>query len=692
MCSAWQKEEVLITGVFALVLFFTSTCRATDFYVATNGLDTWSGTIAAPNSGKTDGPFATLERARDAIRALKQAQGSLTGGVNVWLRGGDYLRDGPFTLQYQDSGMVNAAVLYRAYTNESPRVIGGRKVKGFRSVTDPQILARLQSLARTNVVQADLWGQGITNLGVLARHGYALDWNGQTELLFQDHPMQLARWPNTNWLNIASAPVPGTNSFAYVGTQPATWASLSDVWVHGYWKNDWADSCEKIAALDLLNHVAFISPPGSQFGYKAGQRFYFLNVLEELDSPGEYYIDRSHGILYFWPPAVLTDGSAVISTADQLVTLTSVSNVAFTGITFEAAKNSLLFVTGGASNLINGCVLRGSSRNAVTIVNSPGSGVAYCDISEMGEMGLSITGSGNRVTLTRGTNFAQCNTIQQVSRLSWTYKPAIYLSGVGDSISHNLISDAPHSAILLFGNDHVLEFNEIHHVCNQTADAGAVYMGHDWTMRGNVFRYNYLHDINSGTWTTNVVEVVGLYLDDCFSGSTIFGNIFCSVDWGVEVGGGRDNLVENNIFVDCRVCSISVDQRLSSWMSYELTNANSTLLTNLRAMPYQAPPWSIRYPALVNILNDEPALAKGNVIQQNIRYGGSWLRLLDNVATVLTGTNNFASGDPLFVSYSQRQFGLLANSPALTLGFQPIPQSRFGPVPVGASRARIAVQ
>ena len=148
---------------------------------------------------------------------------------------------------------------------------------------------------------------------------------------------------------------------------------------------------DRVASIDRKANIVNITPPGHWFGYKEDQRFFFLNVLEEVDSPDEYYIDRSNGILYFWPGAVITDSSATISTADQIVTLTSVSNVAFVGITLESAK-VLVSITGGASNIISGCVLRGSSRDAVDISGSPGSGVAHCDISEVGEMGVWMYG------------------------------------------------------------------------------------------------------------------------------------------------------------------------------------------------------------------------------------------------------------------------------------------------------------
>jgi len=150
------------------------------------------------------------------------------------------------------------------------------------------------------------------------------------------------------------------------------------------------------------------------------------------------------------------------------------------------------------------------------------------------------------------------------------------------------------------------------------------------------------------------------------------------VDCGVLVGGGRDNLVQNNIFANCGTYSISADQRLLSWEASQLTTTNSTLLTTLAAMPYQAPPWSVRYPPLVNILNDEPAEAKGNVISDNVQYQGKWTRLSDNVQSVLTITNNFISGDPLFLDYSNRIFQLGSNSPVWAMGFQPIPLKKIG--------------
>ena len=113
--------------------------------------------------------------------------------------------------------------------------------------------------------------------------------------------------------------------------------------------------------------------------------------------------------------------------------------------------------------------------------------------------------------------------------------------------------DAPHTAAFFLGNDHILEFNEVYRVCVETGDAGAFYIGRDWTQRGNVVRYNYFHDL-----AATMEAIVAVYLDDMACGTTVFGNIISRVHLGVLIGGGRDNIVENNIFLDCPL-AISLD-------------------------------------------------------------------------------------------------------------------------------------
>jgi len=98
-----------------------------DFYVAVNGNDGWSGRLAAPNKAKTDGPFATLERARLAVRALKAGRKT---PIRVEVRGGTYFLDKPLVFGPEDSGTAEAPIVYAAYANEHPVFSGGTRLTG----------------------------------------------------------------------------------------------------------------------------------------------------------------------------------------------------------------------------------------------------------------------------------------------------------------------------------------------------------------------------------------------------------------------------------------------------------------------------------------------------------------------------------------------------------------------------------
>ena len=93
----------------------------------------------------------------------------------------------------------------------------------------------------------------------------------------------------------------------------------------------------------------------------------------------------------------------------------------------------------------------------------------------------------------------------------------------------------------------VIEYNEIYNVCMETQDCAAIYTGYSFTGRGNVIRYNYIHDIGQPDTHTH-----GIYFDSSYSGQTVYGNIFENTGYtGLKAGSGRDNVIVNNIFIDC---------------------------------------------------------------------------------------------------------------------------------------------
>jgi len=156
---------------FCWLFAWTGVAMGADFFVATNGNDMWSGSLASPNAAHSDGPFATLKSARDAMRRAR-ATGRLAGGGTVWIRGGIYSCESSFELTALDSGGPRAPILYRAYSNEIPRLVGGRKVGGFAPVTDDAAKMRLALEARAHVLQVNLREQGVTNFGRFQSRGF----------------------------------------------------------------------------------------------------------------------------------------------------------------------------------------------------------------------------------------------------------------------------------------------------------------------------------------------------------------------------------------------------------------------------------------------------------------------------------------------------------------------------------------
>ena len=643
-------------GIFIIVCISVLLCVACTpqkdgivFYVSPSGDDGQSGAM--------DSPFRTIEKAQEAVRACQQAHGLPRGGITVLLRGGVYPIRQTLHFTKEDGGRENAPVVYRAYPDEKVYFSGGQEIR-FEPLGDSDFKTRIRA-PHDKIVQADLKAQGIADFGNRKATGFgrAIE-SAPLELFFNGEPMTLARYPNVGeWMHIASVPQTGDTvcggdertkrgihygRFAYAEDRVAGWQKNDDIWLQGYWSWDWAESFVQVERIDAAKKEFILAKPHGVYGYKPNQRYFAMNIPEELDSPGEWYLDRASGILYFYPPSPVDEGQAAVSVMEDLmVHLDSVEYLRLEGIIFEYTRGSVISIDGGCHNVIGGCVIRNIGNNAVGINGGHHNGVSGCDIYNIGDAGIRITG-GDRLTLTPGNNFADNNHIHHFSRINWTYKPAISLGGCGNRIAHNHIHNSPHMAVAFSGNEHILEYNEVHDIAQQTYDVGAFYNGRDWTQRGNIIRYNYFHhllgEIPHGKNASNAVN--GVYLDDFLCGTTIFGNVFYKVDMAVHVGGGHDNIVDNNIFIDCN-SSIHLDARGVNWAKYYMNRDElPDLFNKLDAVNYKQPPYSVRYPELVGILDLNPGQPKGNVFRHNISYGGEWRDMEQDVDEV-TIENNY---------------------------------------------------
>jgi hypothetical protein len=299
---------------------------------------------------------------------------------------------------------------------------------------------------------------------------------------------------------------------------------------------------------------------------------------------------------------------------------------------------------------------------------------------------------GSRASLTKAENFVRNSHLQRFSRWSWTYQPGVLVSGAGQVVAHNLFEDAPHTAILYSGNEHLFEYNEIREVCRFSSDAGAIYTGRDWGYRGNLVRYNFIHDIDT---YFEGYGVHGVYLDDCVSGNHVFGNVLYKISGhGILHGGGRDNIMENNILAR-NGTGLSGDSRGLQAIN-NIPGDSWNLLERLAkdGIQYQQDPWASAYPKLAVIPNDWAQVSdpnqlwlypQGCVFSRNLGFANTSFTTESNAGG--TGTfnkyeamaDNVADQDPMFVDEAKLDLNLKPGSPALSIpGFVPIPFDQIG--------------
>jgi autotransporter-associated beta strand protein len=684
--DAEHKNDLFFSGKGMLLVSSQPTVVSSAYYVSPEGHATNSGTLALP--------FATLEQARDTLRRLRQDAALPAGGVTIWLRGGGFGRTNTFELTSADSGTASNPIVYRAFPKEKVRLHGGRILQAdwFSQVTEESpVWSRLDAAARGNVMQADLAAQGISDYGILRLRGFnASSTVAAMELFFDGKPQQLARWPDlgensdeaTNGFAYTTGATSPTN-FTYRGSRPERWAGANELWFHGCWTHLWADNHVKASSVDTeARLVTLLMAPS--YGIISNAPYYAENLLEEISRPGEWYMDRSSGILYFWPPVSPNGHETGVSIQETpLLRLTDVQNVVWCGITFEMARGDLVIISGGINNRLVDCVLRNSGSWAAKIDGGRNM-VCGCEITDTGDGGIQLSG-GDRNTLSANGNQVRNCTLHNFGRWSWMYKPGVRISGVGHAIVHSRFFDAPHSAIIYGGNYHLIERNEIRSVCRWTSDAGAIYGGRDMGSCGTIIRHNFVHDI--ATQFGAGYGTHGIYLDDCIAGLEVTGNLCYQIShMAIQHGGGRDNRMENNVIVKCGK-GMGADARGLTW-STDVSMTNAAWL-NLQAMPYRSAVWSNAFPTLPAIPTDWAETwsqgwmaPRGCVFSRNLGYSNTlWITSSGNATSYYFEiTNNLPASDPLFVNEAETNLALSANSPAFSIpGFQDIPFSQIGP-------------
>jgi hypothetical protein len=613
----------------ALFVAAASCVAETTIWVSPKGADS--------NSGSRLSPVATLPRAAELVRAARLA--SPADPVTVWLGSGTYpLLDG-LALGEADSGSVAAPVVWRGVDRDSVRIVGARpvSVNQLRTLKDPALLARLVPEARGRVLELDLSATDIRHTERFP--DYQRDPADLCSLFFDGRRLPLSRWPNGEYGYSTMKRVINSGSFKprqaeggvfeYREDRPARWqAALADggVWIRGFWRVPWVAETLRVGSIDpaaktISLAVSTSQGIGSKYsklvdGTRIGdgkEGWFALNLLDEIDQPGEWAVDFKRRKLYLWPPAKPSAGRLLIAdNSAPLLAFSGASHITFRDLTLGRQMGDGVTITNGASITLAGCLLDGIVRRGVVIRGGTAHRIQSCDITEVGLASIDLLG-GDRATLTPSGHEIVNNHIWRAALNAPV--PAI-VAGlevrtqqlVGARIAHNRVHDTTYSGIHFAGNDNTFEHNEFYRLGLDGGDLGGLYTTGGWTSRGNVVRGNFIHHSENAN---------AIYMDDGQSGLLVEDNLIYRVESGIFIGGGHDHIVRRNLIVDSKR-AFHVDDR---GISRKYTTTDSRLRGDLDSVPYTESPWREKYPALVGILDTDTTVPKGNILTGNFAVG-----------------------------------------------------------------------
>jgi parallel beta-helix repeat protein len=588
-----------------------------EIFVSPNGNDSGAGTRQSP--------FRTPARARDAIRAIKKEGSFPQGGVTVWIGGGEYPASSSLELTGEDSGTQDRPVIYRSYPDEKARLIGGVPVdstqwKPINAAARKRVHPRVNP---DNLRELDVKKLGFEHVGKFADSDrFSTEWY-IIDLFANDRRQPISKWPNPNE-NIRGVNDPGwttcngskdnftfyygqggvpqdkdlTNELDKDGTNRSRrWkASLEaghDLWLKGCWRTPWEPWTMRIKEINTEQEwIRFYMEPSGGMGSKytpnasekplwrvgsGKEKWLAINLLDEIDMPGEWALDIQDQKLYYWPPSAIETLKIMVSDrAQPLIRLKNVHHVQIIGLNLEGGLGNGIEMTDCADNLIAGCTIANSGNTGIRDVRGMRNRIQSNDIYETGGWGIELSRVGDRAKLIDSGIQIINNHIHHIGRLA--FKEGIRMDTcVGVRVAHNLIHDIPKGGIRNdMMNNCLFEYNEVHNNALGESDTGTFYGYGGWSTYGNVYRYNFTHHTNRSN---------GFYCDDGDSGDVFYNNIVQGSITALKFGGGHDNLAHNNLLVENQ--NQEIDDRGIS-RNYRIgTNYEK----QLREMKPQEEPW-----------------------------------------------------------------------------------------------------
>ena len=457
-------------------------------------------------------------------------------------------------------------------------------------------------------------------------HRFGTDGEPWFPLLYQgDRALPVASWPQDGYAPGWQIRADGTG---YIASAPRAAPAMTgnDMLLSGFIAADWAFeafSARAGAAGPLVSQQRSALPIGP------APRLRAMNVPGALATGLFVYAPAEKVVTVM---AARRDAPLEAASLSTVLQVDAAHDIVFERIAIEKSAATTVIFDHARNITLRDCFVGHAGSAAIEVRDGQNVRIDSCVIRDTGSFGVRMTG-GDRRTLTGAGNRLTNSIVEDVGR-DQRASPGVQLWGVGGTIANTLFGHMPHSAITLQGNDHRIHANEIAGAVCETGDSGAIYMGRDWTQRGMILDGNYIHDIGAGTRTG---PVMGIYLDDQFSGASIRDNIFFRIQHGVLIGGGRDTTIQGNLFAMMGSSALYLDQRGLD-VQRDFVAPGGALRVLLDQQPYREPIWRKRYPTLATVLDNQPGAPVGNTAGGN-RYIQS-ARLWASPATLtLAGTD-----------------------------------------------------
>ena len=699
---------------------------ARDLYISIDGNDL--------NSGSKESPFASLGRAAAEIRKLKVSGTFPQAGVAVWLRQGEYRISESLQLTEADSGFPDARVSYCAFPGEKVVLSGAVRIpnQAVKKCADAEMLKRIiDKDAAARLLQIDLKSLGIADYGINQTRGGGARGGSREmrppDILIDGKRLFLARWPNPGDIAEMDQIIdPGVDrsgrsgrgesdasegkfvkeaarggTFTYSFSRPERWKDdrakvsgvLSETWVWSY-VGVKINKAKKKITLDTPISYGLINKPEKNY-------FHFEDIPEEIDLPGEYWLDRDKGVLYFLPPVRFKADSEIRMTMlkSPMIAAKNASWLNFSNLIFDGSRDVCMAIEGGQGVEVDHCEIRNFLMSAIAIKDGQSHKISSCHIHGIGSDVIKAQG-GDWETLTSSGIEITNNHIHAFGYYIPSGNSAINLGGVGIKVTHNLIHDAPHRVINFKGNDHVIMFNEFHDVVRDFFDAGAIncHLGNDPTQRGTLISSNYFHEIGMKMEGCKCVYTDGASFDVTIE-KNIFQNIGTAEVQNNAINNNTGSYInmQNNIFLNCTM-------PLKNY--FYLSQANSLRFNMYREnwkrifkkYDFSKMPHGKRYPELLRFWQDEHELPNTNSFVNNVIYntdvellGGAYILTVRNqdipIEELVDIRGNVVfDSDPGFVDFSGGDLSLKPDAAVFKQipGFEEVPFSKMGlRAPVG---------